>query len=218
MRPVRTALLGLAALIGSLHAESLSAQSKQSKTFGLIGGVALSTMTGEQAARDLTRHTGLMAGVSLVMSSAARMALEIDGLYVTRGFQSTGPTSSFDLSAGYIEVPLLVRVQFYRESTVKPFLAFGPSVGVKVSCSVSVKAVGASSSSSCDDLLATNGPSISSTDFSGVLGGGVEFNASAALVTLGARYSRSFTSALDDEDNHFNVIGFYVGLAKGRRK
>ena len=218
MRSVHTALLGVTALIGSLHAETLPAQSKQSRTFGVIGGVALSTMAGEEAATDLERHTGLMAGVSLVMSSAARMALEIDGLYVTRGFKSTGMSSSFDLSAGYIEVPVLVRVQFARESAVKPFLSFGPSFGVRVSCSVSVKARDASSSSSCNDLLGTNGPSISSTDFSFVLGGGVEFDASAALVTLGARYSRSFTSALDDEENHFNVIGFYVGLSKGRRK
>lgn len=218
MRAVHAVLLGVTALVGSLHADTLSAQSKQSKTFGLIGGVALSTMNGDEAATDLTDHTGMMAGVSLVMSSAARMALEIDGLYVARGFKSTGTSSSFDLGVGYIEVPLLVRVQFARESTVKPFFSFGPSLGFKVNCSVSVTAAGASSSSSCDDLLGGSGPSISSTDFSGILGGGVEFNASLAAVTLGARYSRSFTSALDGQDNHFKVIGFYLGLAKGKGK
>ena len=218
MRSVHAVLLGVTALVGSLHPVTLPAQSMQSKTFGIIVGAALSNMNGDEAASDLETHTGMMAGVSLVMSSAARMALEIDGLYVARGFKSSGASSSFDLAAGFIEVPLVVRVQFARASSVKPFLSFGPSVGFRVSCSVSVKAAGASSSSSCDDLLGTSGPSVSSTDFSGVFGGGVEFNASAAAVTLGARYSRSFTSAFDDQDSHFKVWGLYLGLSKGNRK
>ena len=213
MRSVHATLLSAVTLIAALHSTTLAAQS--TRQFGIIGGPAWSTMTVDEPASDLKSHVGFMAGLSVVsLKPTSKLGLELDALYMTKGFKSTGAQSSFDLNAGFIEVPLLVRVQFAQPRTVQPFLSFGPSFGFNVSCSIDVETSAASSSTSCDDL--GSGFELKSFAFSGAVGGGIDFALSKVTVTTGARYTRGFTSATGADDR-FDVIGLYLGLARGKR-
>ena len=201
--------------MAALHSTTLSAQNTRTRQIGIIGGGAWSTMKGEDAAADLESHLGVMAGLSAVsLSSKSKLGLELDALYVAKGFKSTGAQSSFDLSAGFLELPLLIRVQFNQSAKVQPFLAFGPSFGFNLSCSIEVETTVASSSTSCDDI--GSGFELKSFAMSGVVGGGIDFATSKAIITTGARYSRGFTSATGD-DNHFDYTALYIGLSRGKR-
>lgn len=197
----------------------LAAQSRRAAEWGVIAGPSISNMKGDDANPALKTHTGIMAGVSFVLAGATTMALEVDALYVSKGFKSTGRTGYFELGTGFLEVPVLWRIQ--RPATsgrVQPFVVVGPALGVRLSCGFDSKSNGASSSMSCEEFTKTSAQDIASVNASGVIGGGVALPAGSARLTVGARYTRAFTSVLKNADNHFEGVGFYLGVSRGRRK
>jgi len=212
------ALLIVVALLAELPcAVGLRAQGTRSATVGVIGGVATTSFVGKDAADDLERRIGVLAGLSAVFATASRVQVEIDGLYATKGFRSPGPSGYFDFSASYLEVPVLLRLSFAPDSRLRPFIAAGPAFGLRLDCGATIVSSAGTSNVTCGDLEKAMATKVTKTDVSGVLGAGLEFPFGAVQSTLAVRYSRGFSSVLGG-DNHFRALSFYVGLSKARRK
>lgn len=210
-------------LVVALFAESpisvgLRAQSARSTTVGVIGGAATTTMMGKDAADDLERRRGVLGGLSVVFSGSSAVQLEIDGLYATKGFRSSGSSSAFNFTAGYVEVPVLLRLRLASGARVVPFVAAGPAFGMRIACSAEQTAPTGTANVSCGELERAWRMKIGKSDVSGVLGAGVELPIGSLQGTLATRYTRGFSSVIGELDNHFQAVSFYVGLSRARRK
>lgn len=217
MRGNHALVLIVALLAEPQVSAGLRAQSVPSVSVGVIGGVATTSLVGKDAANDLERRSGVLAGLSAVFATPSRMQVEIDALYATKGWRSSGPGSTFDFTASYLEIPVLLRLSLAPGARVRPFLAGGPAFGMRLACSAEVTSTIGVDKLTCDDLERGLDAKVGKTDLSGVLGAGVEFPLGSMQATLAARYSRGFSSVLGDRDNHFQSFSVHFGITKARR-
>lgn len=192
---------------------TMRAQSSRAIHVGVIAGVAQSNLKGEDASEDLKPVSRPLAGISLVFAGASKAQLEIDGLYVAKGFRSEGNASSFELNAKYLEIPLLLRLSAMREKSARPFIAIGPAFGVRIGCSFESTAGAVSTSRSCDDAALGAGFEIAKSDLSGTIGAGVDINAGKGQLTLATRYTRGFSKALGDANNYNRSLAVFAGFS-----
>lgn len=218
MRGNHALVLIVALLAQTQAAVGLHAQSMPPVTVGVIGGVATTSLVGKDAADDLESLRGVLAGVSAVFATRSKVQIEIDGLYATKGFRSKGPASSFDFTASYVEMPVLVRLSLAPGARVRPFLAAGPAFGMRIACNVELTSTIGTQDWTCRDFERSANTDVGKTDLSGVLGAGVELPLGSMQGTVAARYTRGFSSVLGDHDNHFEAFSIYVGLSRTRRK
>ncbi|MBL0171184.1 MAG: PorT family protein [Gemmatimonadaceae bacterium] len=211
------ALLALV-VSASLSPRSLRGQSLGTTAVGLIAGVSRTTLGGKDVAADIESRTNVLAGLSFVHANSARLHVEVDGLYARKGFRSPGATSTFDFTATYLEVPLLLRLNIAPERQLRPFVAGGTAVSVRLGCRGVTTSSTGSVTLSCDNLVARSGLDVNKTDVAAVLGGGVEFPVGAAQLTLATRYTMGFSRVIGGNDNYNRALSFYVGLAKARRE
>jgi hypothetical protein len=220
MRLLRTILIvGLSStpFVSLLAQDPKPTQSSRLATVGILAGMSLTTLAGKDAADDLERRTRPLAGVFVVIDLATRIQLEIDALYSAKGFRSPGTTSHADFSLGYLELPALLRVNLAPNSRVQPFIAAGAAFGYRVACDVSTVTPTISGSLGCDDVVVSDPLNVSTTDFSGVLGAGVDILAGPARFTLATRFTRGFTSVFDGRKNHNEAFSIYVGVARAKQ-
>ena len=212
-----TLMLGVALLLGSSCASSLHAQTDPSPTLSLIGGVSSTTLVGKDAADNLNRRQGVLAGLSVVYSLTSMVQLEIDALYARKGFRSTGATSTFDFSSAYLEIPLLLRLEFAPNRRLRPFIVAGPAFGAQIDCGGTTTSSSGTLDLNCAELEARSGIVVKKTDVSAVLGGGIGLPIGAVHLTLATRYTMGFLSVIGNNDNHNGALSFYVGLGRARR-
>ena len=143
--------------------------------------------------------------------------LEIDALYARKGFRSTGATSTFDFSSAYLEIPLLLRLEFAPNRRLRPFIVAGPAFGAQIDCGGTTTSSSGTLDLNCAELEARSGIVVKKTDVSAVLGGGIGFPIGAAHLTLATRYTMGFLSVIGNNDNHNGALSFYVGLGRARR-
>ncbi len=187
----------LAAL--ALGATALTAQAQGTKSYGLLAGVDFATITGDDFS-DTGSLTGFIGGLYLGIPAGNSVVVEVNALYAGKG--ATDDNSDAKISAGYIEIPVLVRYNFKPEGGI--FLLAGPAVGFNISCKLSG---GGGADADCSDVgLEDN------TTFGGVVGIGFQ----KGRFGLEGRYDFDFGDAFKDVAGKNSVIEVMarVGFSK----
>lgn len=180
-------------------------------TFGTLLGANIATISEADegigdvvgGAFDKKKRIGLKAGVFLKIPLAGMLSLQPEVHYVQSGVRieaSAGDVSSFGVDLGYVEVPVLLRLDIGRSSPIHPILLVGASAARRVQCKLSVTAVSTSLAEECDaDGEAAD--DFKKSDFGLVGGAGLAANLGGRSVSLQLRYSHGLANiATEDTD------------------
>lgn len=134
---------------------------------GIEGGLNISNWSVSGSTGSFDSRTGLIMGGFLDISLHKNFTVAPGVRFVMKGasFPITGGTETDKMN--YIEIPVILKACFPL-TEVKPYIAAGPVIGFNMSATYD--AVGGGQSQSGD--FSAN---VSSTDFSLLFGGGVEF-------------------------------------------
>jgi hypothetical protein len=170
----------------ALAATALTAQAQGAKQFGIVAGVDFASITGDDF-DGTSSKTGFVGGIYAAFPVAARVAIEPEVLYASKGTQDSDD-SSIKLNNDYIEIPVLVRYNFSDNGGA--YVLAGPSVGFSISCELTDGTV--SLDCADDTLFGVD----ATTTFGGVLGLGFQKN----RFGLEGRYDFDFGNAFEDID------------------
>lgn len=166
----------------------LNAQGNPRMT-GLTAGFNLSRFGGEDVADATTDgRVGLAVGFFGSFALSEALALQPEILFIQKGADflyqdETGAAIRLD----YVQIPVLFRARFSAgDGKAVPFVTAGPAIAFRIGCDAGVNSTGGFVSQECDALTPTG---VASTDFSGLVGAGVE----VGNLIVSVRYDYSFT-------------------------
>lgn len=161
--------------------------------YGVKGGLGMSTYSGPDVADGvLAWRLGYGVGVFIDVPITPRVDVQLESLYVQKGAtrEQTALSDTVDISATYIEFPVLARLRLGNSKQVQPRIFAGLSLALLM------------------DVEASQGDKKENwtTDFAGVdaglvFGGGLDFKtAGSSLIKIDIRYTLGLSSA-DDSKN-----------------
>ena len=159
---------------------AFSAEAQRAKQFGIVGGVAINSISGDDFDGTDSR-TGFMGGFYVAVPVGTSIDIEPEVLYVQKGINDAN--SDVHLDNGYIQVPVLFRYNFNPAGG--PYILAGPAIAFSISCDLKDD----TDSVSCDDIGLEP-----ETAFSGVVGLGFQKN----RFGLEARYDFDFGDTYKD--------------------
>jgi hypothetical protein len=191
---------------------------RKAVTFGVKGGVTVSTISGagdaelpEGVVSSTSSRTGFIAGGSLLVAFTGALGIQTEVLYTQKGATSAltmtsgGATAAVNATVrlSYIEVPVLFRYTAGQPGKARPFVYAGPSVAFKVGAHGSGTASGGGMSQSLDEDLSDE---INGVDAGIAIGGGVEFG----RLTVDARFTEGLVNVFKVANGGFKNRTFVV--------
>ena len=179
---------------------------------GVQGGINIANVSftagdPDEGVPEFKSRTRGVFGAFIARDFNPKVGLQIDILYSQKGTKAEltdgVDTFTFEASADYLEIPILIRGNIPGSGSVKARVFAGPSIGFKVT----------------DDSKTTfNGVEIDeedaefkSTDFGFVIGGAVQFG----KVFVDARYNWGLINIIDDntgDEAKTRTFGIMVGF------
>jgi hypothetical protein len=177
-------------------------------SFGIMAGANFAKLGGDDV-EDASNRTGLLAGVYVDLPVANGVSVRPELLYSMQGAKTVnidgkGPDAVLKLD--YVQLPVLVRFTVPTASQTRPFIAVGPSFGLKTKCEVAASAGGVSGSVSCDDVDINE----KSFDVGGKIEGGVDFGMNGRVLTIGGAYTHGFSDVVEDASVKNRVISLFA--------
>lgn len=127
------------------------------------------------------------------------IGIQLEALYSRRAFGAEDPVDGVnaELRTGYLQFPALLTARIPLAGTgLRPLLYAGPMVSLESACDLHGTMEGVSASVDCDD------PEIdfdrATTDWSVLLGGGIEYPVGAIVLGAEVRYSLGLTNLNGD--------------------
>jgi hypothetical protein len=124
-RILRVSLLAFFAVVASIASYG---QSDRVWSFGPEVGINFSKH-GMDAKDDTDYKSGLLAGAFLTYSIRDTYGFTLKVLYSQKGASAEVGDETVKTQLNYIEIPILARIFFNREGTVRPNVFLGPSLG-----------------------------------------------------------------------------------------
>lgn len=194
-------------------------------TFGFRLGINVATLTGDFASStDANSRMGFAAGIYGALPLQYALTLQLEMLYMQKGFQPTVLTlvgndgsvqelvdTDAALELTYLEIPILIKYTIDAGSfRVDPYL--GSFMSVELAERLRIEGVGDGISEQNDD--------IASPDVGFVLGGDLNVTLGTLDIVLGGRYTRGLTNLLEpsvaaegrSSDVITSTFSFFVGL------
>jgi hypothetical protein len=128
---LRLALVGL-----MLAAISVATPRPASAQPGLLVGLNSATLKlDDDEGTDIGRRMGLAAGVAFNLPLQDMFSVELDALYAQKGanLSEQGGPGTLDVKLGYVDIPVLGRINLPGSGPARVHLLFGPSFNFKVS-------------------------------------------------------------------------------------
>jgi len=187
---------GLALLVCSL-AVFHTAQAQTALTVGPVVGLNFSTFGGKDA-EGVNSRTGFLVGGYAAFQLSPRFVLEPALLFTQKGGGVDFDGGQGTIKLTYVQVPLLGRLRF-PSGGFAPNLVFGPALGFRTGCTASGNQGPVEVSVDCDEADVN----LSSTDFSLILGAGLE----VGRLLFSVRYDYGLTAVPGDSSgNVFNRV------------
>ncbi|HEX6533163.1 MAG TPA: porin family protein [Gemmatimonadaceae bacterium] len=169
--------------------------------YGIVAGLNFAKLGGGDVTGSGSR-TGFVGGAYLDKPLGAGLSLRPALLLSLEGASTDGVDggdTSGSLKLDYLRLPILVRYAFPTPGSTHPFIALGPSVGVRVGCALTGSSQGASGSISCKDAndFLSGGFDTKPVVVAGRIEAGLDFAAGSETVTVGAGYTHGLTKALE---------------------
>jgi hypothetical protein len=164
-----TAVIAAAAIVTALT------PAQAQLTMGVQAGVNSSNISlSESTGVNTSSYTAFMAGGWVGAHLGSVIALQVEAFYTQKGSKlSASGVPNETLKIDYVEVPLILRVGIPIIPVIKPYIFGGPSIAFNVSCKTQTDGGGASVN--CDDPTGLD-TEIKSTDFSGIIGLGIQLS------------------------------------------
>jgi hypothetical protein len=161
--------------------------------FGIRGGVNFANLNDTDANTDT--RTGLMAGLYFNFPiTNSPVSIQPEVLYTQKGYEIGDDPIKLD----YIEVPVLAKFDFITDGSITPNVYFGPAIGFNVSAKDEAGLIQGDIENSVKD-----------TEFSVVVGGGLDFG----RLDLGVRYGAGLTEAFEGGGKSKNgVLSITAGI------
>lgn len=178
--------------------------------YGVRAGTNLATITGDFAdIADPKTKVGFTGGGFVSLSPAPRVGIELDLLYVEKGFKIEGTatdqsgnvvgTTEAFLKLQYLDVPLMANVSLPRMGMVSPYVIAGPNLGIGLSAKEEATFPGVPTES--DDLTSD----LQKLDWGATGGVGLRLGSGPVSFGLEARFERSFSDLWDIQGNRESI-------------
>jgi hypothetical protein len=209
------ALVAVLLAAAPIHAQSAGATASRPR-FGIVGGANLSSMT---ETRDARRLTGAYVGAQLVLPRNALFSIQLEAAWSQKGVRATGTDIDsgervdFTLRNGYVELPILVRLDSpfaigVRPVGAIPFVVVGPALGVSVSCTIDAQSAEGPVSYDCDDDFG-----VKTFEFGAMLGAGLDALIGTRTLSLGARYTMGLQDVFDGGSGRNRAVVLVAGVS-----
>lgn len=203
-KSLMVALTGLALLAGTAGADFQK---------GLKAGVNIATLTGSSV-QNASSITGFTGGI-FVSVGLGPIALAPELLFSAKGSKYTGTVGAAALTVvdnfNYIDIPVLLKYSIIPSGPVRPYLAAGPELSFLMSAKAKSDLAGSTTTTDVKSAL-------SSSDYSIVVDGGLDFVLGVTTLSADLRYaigladiSKSSGSVSVNTKN--SVISILVGVA-----
>jgi hypothetical protein len=169
---------------------------------GLIGGLNLATVSGDDAPKDVKSVSTYAAGLFLEFNFPGPFSIEANALYSIKGGKTEAGSITFTDTYTYIDVPVLLKYHLPIPA-VSPSIYAGPMYSTLLSAKTKQEGGYLPGEHDIKDALAKG-------DLGAVVGVGLGFTA----LRIDARYSMGLTK-LDKDGTmkmYNRVISLYVGL------
>jgi outer membrane protein W len=169
---------------------------------GLIGGLNLATVGGDNAPSGVKSVTGYAAGVYLELNIPGPFSFEANALYSMKGAKTEVGSITYTDTYGYVDVPILLKYNF-PVPAVSPYLCVGPMYSTLLSAKTKQEGGLLAGERDIKDAMAKS-------DLGAVVGIGIGFSS----LRIDARYNMGL-STLDKNGTlkmYNRVISLYVGL------
>jgi hypothetical protein len=203
-------LLLIALLCGGSHAAA------QGWTGGVKGGVGQGGFSGSREF-DWNRTIPSTA-IFLSRSVSERLSFQPELVQTRRIGVSNVGGSTLTLTADQLQLPLLVQLKLPSTGGLMPFLIAGPSLGVKLNCTLEFVGGGIRSVDDCD---ANKGVRSHRLDFGVAAGGGVAWPVGALTLGVEGRIAaglRTFVVPLDQQNSRSYGWSVMAGVSMPLRR
>jgi hypothetical protein len=188
-------------------------------TVGLRAGLSVSTFGGGPLGASYEYREGASIAAYLDMSMSERVGLQIGFGYAGKGADLTAETELGTLvwrnPIGYLEIPVLLRLDMAPGKRVSPQILFGPAISIKTSCEWKTDILGSPARISCDE----SGFEIRTADFGAMGGLSLKVPLSERIALVGdAFYSfglRSIGEGGDSVKNRAFLVSLGLALRLG---
>lgn len=158
---------------------------------GLQLGPTWSTLS-DPTVEDISARSTVAGGGYLVLPFGSRFSLQPELMYMNKGATADftdeiGTVGIFRLE--YMQIPILFRNSFGR-GRLRPTAFIGPAFSFMMKCSLEAPGL-LDEPANCDDE-STDAAIINTTDFSGILGLGLDYSAGLVVVSVDGRYEFGF--------------------------
>jgi len=199
-----TATIAIAISCAAIPPHSLSGQ-----TIGTLLGANIATITDADkgiadavgGAFDKKKRVGLKAGLYLRIPLAGMFSLEPEVFYAQNGVRIESPTGSLetlDVDLGYVEVPVLLRLDIAGKSPVHPILLAGGSGAYRVQCKLGASSSASTISQDCNANGESQDP-FKKSDYSVIGGAGLAAQLGGVTASLQLRVSQGLSNIATDE-------------------
>ncbi len=196
----------------------------QSTYLGFVGGLNVSDLNFEDVGSSGSTNS-FHAGVFANFSVGQSLSIQPELLYTVKGAEVVdfGPVLGQDLKLTYLQIPVLARLSFPANSNTRGHIFAGPAVAFELNCKVEGEVLTLDTSVDCASFGGGEGGPIdtSSTDFSIMFGGGLNFDLNGTLLFLDARFDVGISdiedrTGLASVRNRTLMLSAGVGFPVGR--
>jgi len=178
-------------------------KSTRNDHYGLKGGMNISDMSTDPAGlEDSDQLHSFAIGAWYGLPLNQRFTFQPEMFYSVKGDAASEGGYTTSTKVSYLDVPVLAKMAFMHDASVRPSLFAGPSMALNLSAKSKFEGEGSDIEVDVKDQLNT-------FDLGFVVGGGVDIPWSGRSVGLELRYSKGITNAAGDEANgdaHNNVL------------
>jgi hypothetical protein len=201
--------------------------------YGVTAGMNLSTLGGSDVAisgisdggvtlnmNGPNNRTGLAAGVFFEVIASENFCIHQEVLYSMKGATYSGTANSngtnvnvdLTMKYDYLDLPVLLQYTIpISESSIRPMIFAGPSLGILISSKANVTASANGMSSSAETDINDQ----KRIDIDAVAGAGVVVNLDASIdLEIGLRYGFGFAS-VDNSSPAADIKNRYFGIMAG---
>jgi hypothetical protein len=132
-----------------------------------------------------------------------RLALQAEAIYAVKGDSETSGGYTTSTRISYLDLPVLARYGFRKNSPLQPILFAGPAVAINLTAQSRLEGEGT-------DVEVDVKDQVNTLDFGLVAGAGLDFVVGGRTYGVEMRYSKGLSNVAGDDANgsaHNNVLG-----------
>ncbi len=159
-------------------------------TFGIRGGVNFASFNDSKQAVD-SRRIGLLAGLYAVVNiPGTPVSIQPEVFYSQKGVE----INNVEVLLNYLEIPLLVRIDFAEMAALSPHIYAGPYLAFNLNY---------------EEEPAGNLPNTKNIVFGALVGLGIDLN----KINFGIRYSLGLEEIFENEEARNTAISIVAGVS-----